>query len=111
MKISEYDSSIQISDFENFLNVHEIDGNVVFNLNMTININVSEGSKLEYTLKTKAHWPLISYKIYGTTRLAWLLMKINKVKPSEVCKIKNAGDIIYYISDNSVQSILENIIS
>lgn len=110
MKIRDYDSSIQISDFENFLNVHEIDNNVIFNLNMTININVSESNKLEYTLKTKAHWPLISYKIYGTTRLAWLLMKINKVKPSEVCKIKNAGDKIYYISDDNVRYILENIL-
>ena len=48
------------------------------------------------------HWTLISYKIYGTTRLAWLLWKANNVQMADTFKVKMPGDIVYYLPRENV---------
>lgn len=55
------------------------------------------------------HWPLISYKIYNSTRLAWLLWKVNNVSMIDTFKAKQPGDIIYYLPQDLVKSIVSDI--
>ena len=55
------------------------------------------------------HWPLISYKIYGTTRLAWLLWKVNEVGPIDTFRAKQPGDIVYYLPTSLVKEIVSDI--
>lgn len=94
---------LRITDFDNFFSIYDIDGNIQYNLNETLYINVDESILKDFTLTTNMHWPLISYKIYGTTRLAWLLMKLNKVDAINVFKIRDAAETIKYIPIEYVQ--------
>lgn len=52
------------------------------------------------------HWTLISYKIYGTTRLAWLLLKLNNVQTKDIFKIINAGESIVYFPKENIDYIV-----
>ena len=55
------------------------------------------------------HWPLISYVIYGTTRLAWLLMKLNGVGPEQAFMPKRAADPVKYIGKEQLPQIIKAI--
>lgn len=108
MKITDINQLTKISDFENFFNVYEdINGNYIYNLNSTLYINAA--SYETYTCDTTCYWPLISYKLYNTTRLAWLLMKINDVKATDIFLPKNPGDKIRYLPIETVNGILESL--
>lgn len=100
---------IKTTDLDNWLDIHDKDGKLCYNLNQTVYVNIPESSKLEYACTTDCYWPLISYKLYGTTRLAWLLMKLNEVKPSQMFDIKHAGDKIIYVSMDIVKDIVSEI--
>ena len=78
-----YGDVVKITDFEHFFNVYQ-DGkkNFKYNLNSTVYFDTKNAKTLEYVVKYDSHWTLISYNIYKTTRLAWLLMKLNDVKPT-----------------------------
>lgn len=110
MKISNIDSSIDIVDFENFFKIYkDNNGYYKYNLNENLYINVDTENCEQYILKTRAYWPLISYKIYNTTKLAWLLMKINDVKGENIFECKNPGDIIYYLPRETVEQIVNTL--
>lgn len=109
MKSYEIDSNIKVSDFENFLNVYDIDNKYIYNLNSTIHFNVNDSEFLTYITTTNAHWPLISYKIYGTTRLAWLLMKLNNVTSKNLFDILPAATKVKYIDQEIVKDILKTL--
>jgi len=47
-------------------------------------------------------WPLISYNLYKTTRLAWVLMKINNVQVEDMFKPILAGKTVAYISKDTI---------
>lgn len=101
---------LKVTDFENLLNIYEdSSGNYYYNLNNTVYFNVNPDSILYYTCNCDMQWPLVSYKLYGTTRLAWLLMKINNVKPCDVFKSLHATDKIKYISQSDVENALESL--
>lgn len=55
------------------------------------------------------HWPLISYSIYGTTRFAWLLMKLNGVKAEDTFMPKYPSDKVKYISKDSLPQIVKTV--
>jgi hypothetical protein len=55
------------------------------------------------------HWPLISYKLYGTTRLVWLLWKLNDIEPTNIFDIKYPGDKILYLPKEYVDNIVSTI--
>jgi hypothetical protein len=110
MKIANLDSTIDITDLENFFEIYEdSQKNYRYNLNETIYINIDKSDCEEYRLTTEAFWPLISYKIYQTTRLAWLLMKINNVEGNQIFDKKKPGDIIYYLPKETVEQIIETL--
>ena len=95
---------VQITDLENIFNVYtDKNGNYYFNLNMSLYLSVTSDNISIYTCKSDLQWPLISYNIYGTTRLAWLLLKLNEVKPKDVFKILPAGTKVKCISNTLVE--------
>ena len=57
------------------------EGRWKFNLNSTFYlIDIPNEVCDWYACPTDMHWPSISWNIYGSTRLAWLLMKLNDVR-------------------------------
>jgi hypothetical protein len=104
MKLLDIGITTEITDFENFFKIHEDSrtGYYKYNLNEGLYINVDKSQCEEYILKTDAFWPLISYKIYETPKLAWLLMKLNDVSGEDIFKKKTPGSTIYYLPKETV---------
>lgn len=97
---------LKISDLENMFDIYlDNKNNYKYNLNNTIYLN--DLNIQYYILSTEAHWTTISYLLYGTTRLAWLLMKINNISAKDIFKKKYQGNIIKYISESNVQEIIQ----
>lgn len=94
---------LKITDFENYFDIHIDDkNNYVYNLNATAQIIISDEYIKLYKCQSDIHWPLISYNLYGTTRLAWLLLKLNNVKDTDIFKINEAGSSIRYIENKYI---------
>lgn len=53
------------------------------------------------------HWPLISYIIYGTTRLAWLLMKLNNVDVKDMFTPKCASETVKYVNKETLPQLVK----
>lgn len=101
---------LKITDFENIFDINiDKKENYCYNLNQTIYFNVSDSSFSEYICTNVMSWPLISYTLYGTTRLAWILMKFNNVNASNVFNRKYPGDIVKYIQLEQLQDIISTI--
>lgn len=106
------DSYLKITDFENFLDIYQNkkDNQYIFNLNKNLYIKISNLKTLpEFICQHDMHWPLISYHIYGTTRLVWILLKINNINKKDILKIIKAGQKIKYIQKDQVESIIVQI--
>ena len=98
-------------DFENFFNVYEDKrSNYVFNLNSSMYFNVDKSYLSKYIVKYNMYWPVVSYMIYGTTRLAWLLMKLNNVNEKNLFQMKKTGDVVFYLDKDKLQLIVQNLI-
>lgn len=101
------DVSRKITDFEHFFEVYiDRHGNYSFNLNQGLYFVVDKTKLKQYTCKHDMFWPLISYNLYNTPRLAWVLMKINDVQVEDMFKPIYAGQTIAYLDRNTIQSIL-----
>ena len=99
---------LKITDLENIFNIYEDDKqNLKYNLNQTLYLNVNPDSLNSYTLDHEMFWPLISYKIYNTTHLAWLLMKVNNVPAKYIFSSLRAGATVKYLDTNTVKSIVQ----
>ncbi len=102
--------NLKITDLENIFELYQDKrGNLVFDLNSTLYINVDKSTLPEFTCNHQMQWTLISYKIYGTTRLAWLLWKINDVGIENIFETKQPGDKIKYLPKQYVDNIVSNI--
>lgn len=98
---------LQMQDLENMLTVHaDKRGNYVFNLNQGIYVSISRDNLSYYTLTHPMHWPVISYVIYDTTRLAWLLMLVNDVKIDNAFDIIQPGTSVLYPTTEAVSQIV-----
>lgn len=98
---------LKSSDLENLFTI-SIDklSRYMYNLNMGLYINIDPKTMEEFVLTHDMHWPLISYKIYGTTRLAWLLQKVNKITTKDIFKIREAGEKIKYLTRSQLSQII-----
>lgn len=97
-------------DLENMFSIYvDKRGNYVFNLNETVYLNIDKSSILEHKLTHDMFWTTISYQLYKTTRLAWLLMKLNNVNGDNIFDSKKAGDTIYYVNEDTVGKIIQSI--
>lgn len=115
MRINDVDTDnlikLKLGDLDNFFKVHKDKlGRYMLNLNETLYINVDTDSLETFVPDYDMHWTLISHRLYGTTRLAWVLLKINNVTPISIFNKVQAGTPIFYISAGDVQSILESIV-
>lgn len=109
MKPSELDTSLKITDLENFFSVHEDKrGNYVYNLNETLYLNADNACEL-YTLNHDAFWTTLSYILYDTTHLAWMLMKLNKVDGDHIFDIVKAGSKIKYLPVDIAIQVVEGL--
>lgn len=110
LEINETDNYLKVTDLENMLDVFtDKRGNIVFDLNRTIYINVDPNRLPEYECKAQLHWTTISYNIYGSTRLAWLLWKLNNIDASNIFQAKQPGDKVKYLPQKYVESIVSEI--
>ena len=115
MKLSDLDldemqSYLKVTDLENAFDVVEDKRqNNIFNLNKSLYINVDKSRLPKYTCTHDMHWPLISYKIYGTTRLAWILWKLNDVDLAGTMAMKHPGDKILYLPSKYTDGIIADI--
>ena len=97
------------TDLENLFDITEDNkGMYKFNLNENIYFNIPDNALNLYVCQyAEMYWPLISYVIYGTTRLAWLLMKINNVKIEESFLPKHASDTVKYINKDIMAELIK----
>ena len=113
MKIDEADkdANTKVTDLEHMFSVF-IDrrGNYSFNLNETVYLSDVRKSELPHlTIDHDYYWTTISYRIYGTTRLAWLLMKVNGVRAENIFDIVPRGTAIYYLERGVVNELIQNL--
>lgn len=101
---------LKTTDFENTLNVYQDkNNNWLYNLNQSTTLSVDESLILTYTCQYDSHWPLISYNLYGTTRLAWMLYKLNDININNIFKPILAGDKIKYIQKSFIRTIINSL--
>ena len=101
---------LKSTDFDNFFNVYlDKRNNYIYNLNKSMYFLIEDGATQEYLLKHDMHWTLVSYKLYGTTHLAWLLMKINNIDAAHVFDKIKAGAIVKYIPKEQLTTVINAI--
>ena len=70
-----------------------------YNLNSTFYlIDIPDEVCQWYICPTDMHWPSIAWKVYGSTRLAWFLMKLNDIRDQNIFEQVKAGTKIRYLS-------------
>ena len=97
------------TDLDNLFDINEDTlGRVGFNLNENLYLNIPDNALNIYICQyTEMHWPLISYIIYGTTRFAWLLMKLNNVSVENAFMPKHASETVKYISKTHLPELIK----
>ena len=93
-QIDGYEDFIEVYDIANLFTVHQEYTNenntakLIFNINKTISFkNTDEAPETyfdSYFPRESDAWPLISYNYYGTTRLWWLICKINNIQDPSI---------------------------
>lgn len=117
MKIKDIRDSIKnfsqvqkTTDLDGFFDIYtDRRGNLSFNLNETLFLKIDPSNFKTHICRSNQQWPLISYDVYGTTRLAWLLMKINDVTADDMFEPKHPGDAVYVIPTEILNTVLNYI--
>lgn len=110
LDINDTGSYLKITDLENMFDVYtDKRGNAVFNLNETLYINVDRNALPEHICTSETHWTTLSYILYGTTRLAWLLLKVNDVSSADIFKAKQPGDKVKYLPKEYMDNIVSQL--
>lgn len=100
---------ISFLDFENFFNIYQDENAYYFyNLNSTVYLDIPQSRLKNYVCQHDLHWPTISYNIYGTVRLAWVLMKVNNISPDIAFNIVSAGSTVKYLDRNDITTIIDS---
>ena len=115
MKLTDItDSSITIdkNNLDNFFNVYVNEySNYLFNLNSTVYFSNIASIPMKffsyYQCKDGETFMGISYKLYGTTHLWWMLMKLNNVTDA-FAKIRT-GNYIRYLTPSLVSNVLKEL--
>ena len=102
------------NDIANLFNLSydEANNRYTYNLNKSIYIQSFDTYAASlytvYEVKDRDTWLLISYNVYGTTELWWLVCKTNQIY-SPISESPNSGDNLKILSDEIVQTILTQI--
>ena len=101
---------LKFADLENMFGVFRDDmGRYFFNLNETVYVYPDASGLREYVATYEMQWPLVSYAIYNTTRLAWLLMKVNRVPASRMFDTVKPGQKVLYVDGGRANEIAREI--
>lgn len=86
------------------------EGRWQYNLNSTFYlIDIPDEVCEWFTCPTDMHWPSISWKVYGSTRLSWFLMKLNNIHDQNIFEPIKAGTRIRYLEYSKfVNTMLSN---
>jgi hypothetical protein len=102
---------LSVYRYENFFNIYnDTESDMRFyNLLRNINIFPSENSQIEgeYVVDYNDTWVSISYKIYGTMELWWILCSYNQI--INPIKMPDAGTKIKYLKSEYIYIILNEI--
>lgn len=82
-------------------------GNLVFNNNDTLSIDLSDtGTSLytNYVVCEKDTYQTIAYKFYGTVRLWWLVAKMNNI--NDATKLPTLGTVIRVLNPEFLNTVL-----
>lgn len=103
------DDAVKFTDLENFFSIYQ-DENAYYryNLNSTVYLNVPSSRLKTYVCKHDMHWPTISYDLYGTVRLAWVLMKVNGITPDISFDIVPAGSSVKYLDRSDITTVIDS---
>mgnify|MGYP001429592519 CR=1 FL=1 len=97
--------------YENIFKVYIDDSNnrLIYNLNTSINFpeEISPDFFDQFTLDRKVPWTTISYNIYSTIHLWWMITELNRV--SNPIIMPKPGTVYKYIKPNKVNLILNQI--
>lgn len=97
-------------NLENLFNVYNDGANYFYNLIGTVNIpqNLNTSTYANYTVVTdNMPWTLISYKVYNTMDLWWLICSTNNIQnPLEFPK---AGTVLKVLTPEYVSAIVQQI--
>lgn len=97
--LSDEDASPDFFDLDKMFSLFiDEEGRWQYNLNSTFYlIDIPDSVCKWYVCPTDMHWPSISWKIYGSTRLAWFLMKLNGVRDQNIFDQIKAGTRIRFL--------------
>lgn len=100
--------SVKFIDLDNFFHIYQDEDTYYrYNLNSTVYIDVPPSRLKTYVCQHDMHWPIISYNIYGTVRLAWVLMKINNITPDIAFEIVPASSEVKYLDRNDITTVID----
>lgn len=102
-------------DLANLFTVHECELNdtssYVYDIMKTVYFDklddTPEAFYDHYVIKLKDTWPLISHKLYNTTKLWWMLLKLNSIINPFV--EPEVGKSLRYLSEDQIRDILATI--
>ena len=98
-------------DLENMFNIFSTKSDdYIYNLNETLYLYVPKNRLKIFRPDHEMPWTLISFKLYESPRLFWLLIRLNNVQLKDVFKLVKPGDPVYYIDKIDVETILESLI-
>lgn len=109
LKNSQYNFNLSKADLENIFSINsDKNGNIVFNLNETLYIQSTHNNKV-MLVSHPIHWSTLSYNLYGTPRLAWILLKLNNVPMSQMFNKIDTKFPVIYLSKDDVVTIINQI--
>lgn len=87
------------------------DGELHYLINRSVYINGADNPSpanfSTYNIQEGDNWTLISYKLYGTIDLWWLLCKVNRI--ADPTQVLQGGGNIKYLPQNIVDSLLTDL--
>jgi len=102
--------SLKRENYENIFNVYtEEDGHYYYNLLQTVVIpdNLPAGYYDSYNVTYGDTWPFISYKVYNTPNLWWVILSVNNIiNPTQT---PEPGTFIKILKTEVVKNILSQI--
>jgi hypothetical protein len=114
--IGQYQSSIaqlpklQSTRYENIFKVYfDKDGVPLYNLNKSINFpnNLDPALFNIFIYDSPTHWPILSYKLYETIYLWWLVTEVNNIRNPFI--LPPVGTTLKYIKPEYIQYVLGQI--
>ena len=93
-------------DFENFFEVYEDRrGNYSYNINSNLYLDVSGANLQVYIPTHDLHPTIVSYNIYGTPRLAWLICKLNGISDPSIAI--ETGTPLFYVPKEQLGGLVQ----